>query len=57
MNLTANDWCYEDHCNSVEEPLPENIFWEKVIRINNIINRNDPADNEKLFELSQELGV
>ena len=55
--ITTNDWCYDEYVESVEEPLPENIFWKKVIQINNIINRNDPADNEKLFELSQELGV
>lgn len=55
--LTADDWCYEEYVNSVEEPLPENLFWAKVDALNNIINRNDQADNETLFELSQELGV
>lgn len=55
--LTANDWCYEDHCNSVEKPLPENVFWSKVAQFNAIINRDNQAENNKLFELSQKLGV
>ena len=57
FNLTNDDWCYEDHCYSVEEPLEENVFWAKVDQFNNIINRNVRADDNKLFALSQELGV
>ena len=55
--LTADDWCYEEYVNSVEEPLPENLFWAKVDALNNIINRNDRTDDLKLLQLSQELGV
>lgn len=52
--ITRDHWSYEDHCYSVEEPLEENVFWTKVDQFNNAIIMND---HNKLFELSQELGV
>lgn len=55
--ITVNDWSYEDYCSSVEEPLEENVFWEKVDQYNAIINRNDRTEDLKLLQLSQELGV